>query len=389
MRFIQFADVHLDSAVGGALRLPDAKRSQLRRDIRSAFAAACALAVDRRVDLALIAGDVFDYESADDTTVSFIIDELRGMAPIPVFIAPGNHDSLRPSSPYLPGQDGARWPDNVRVFASRSFETVAVDHLDCSVTGIAHAHRGITDRLLAQPLAAASSAVNLLLFHGSREGWRPADKEAVLPFFDDELLAQPCTYAALGHYHSHSEITDSDGRVRAAYSGCVQGRGLDEAGEKCVLVGEIDGGGNVSLDPVEVAPRRVVCARADVSGCRDQESVFRAIDAAVTGARERDIVSVALYGALQTGLDIDFAAWESAAPFFHARIDPSRVEPDYDLESIRSDPRAAPLRAEFVRRMLEMQAAAESEDEKQTLRDAVYYGLRALDSKKLEPRDAR
>lgn len=389
MRFIQFADVHLDSAVGGALRLPDEKRAALRRDIRSAFAAACALAADRRVDLALIPGDVFDYESADDSTTSFIIDSLCRMAPIPVFIAPGNHDSLRPSSPYLPGEDGAQWPDNVRVFTSQTFETVRADRLDCSVTGVAHAHRGIADRLLSRPLPPADAAINILMFHGSREGWRPSDKEAVIPFSDDELLAQPFTYSAVGHYHSFSEIKDSEGRLRAAYSGCVQGRGLDEAGEKCVLLGEIDGAGRVDLEKVEVAPRRIVCVEANVTGCRDAESVLRAIDTAASVARERDIVNVSLTGVLPSGLDLDLTTWESAAPFFHARVDPSGVEPDYDLESISSDPRAAPLRAEFVRRMLRLEAEAQSEDEKRVLRDAIHYGLRALDSKKLEPRDAR
>lgn len=389
MRFVQTSDVHLDSALGGALRLPAEKRDALRQDIRSAFEAACALAVDRNADLVLIPGDLFDYECADETTASFLAGLFRSIAPIPVFIAPGNHDSLRPSSLYLEAVKTRGWPENVHVFTSQSFETVVLQDRDCSITGIAHVHRGITERLLAQPLMPGPCRTNLLVFHGSREGWRPADKEAVLPFTDEELLAQQFTYAAIGHYHSFSAIADSDGRIRAAYSGCPQGRGLDEDGAKFVLVGEIGPSGEVDLEKVEVAPRRVIRAQANVSGCRNPEDVMRAVEDAAVSARPQDILIVELVGSLPPGIDVDTAAWEARAPFFFARIDSSRIEPDYEPEAIEADSRAAPIRAEFVRRILRRQEDAESEDEKLILKDAIYYGLRALDGKRVEPRDAR
>jgi len=389
MRFIQFADVHLDSVIGGAIGLPAEKKAVLRQDLRSAVTRACALAVENRAELVLIPGDLFDYESLASDTPSFLADAFREIAPARVFIAPGNHDSLRPGSPYV-GRSGATWPDNVHVFTRPEFETVTLGELDCTVTGMGHAHRGLTDRLIANPISGERRTVNVLLFHGSRDGYRPSDKETVIPFSDAELLAQGFTYSAIGHYHSHAVIEDELGQPRASYSGCIQGRGLDETGEKCVVVGEIGADGSVALNTIEAAARRVVSVSVSLTGVTSGPQALERIGNAITasGARECDLVQVALGGAVAPSLDLDTSALESSSRHFHLSVSRSRLEPDYDLAALSAESAASPLRSAFVRRMLELQDACAEEDERRALRDAVYYGLYALDGRRLEPRDA-
>ena len=139
MRFVQFADIHLDSNLGGALDLPPEKKEALRDDIRTALARACALVREIKADLVLVPGDLFDYETAGEETAAFLSDIFAATAPAKVFVAPGNHDSLRPGSPYLwqrpeEGEERDvsgkgfrqttprfRWPGNVHVFASSRF----------------------------------------------------------------------------------------------------------------------------------------------------------------------------------------------------------------------------------------------------------------------------
>lgn len=385
MRFVQFADVHLDSAVAGALRLPSEKRDALRRDIRAALTNACRLATQRRADLVLIPGDLFDYESLERDTFELLKGLCEEIAPIRVYIAPGNHDSLRPNNPYADA-----WPANVHIFRAPEFETVAIDELDCAVTGIGHAHRGITDRLLAGPIERVERPVNILLFHGSREGFRPSEKENVIPFSDEELIAQGFTYAAIGHYHSYAAIEDVDGRIRAAYSGCPQGRGLDETGRKCALVGEIDSGGHVTMEQVEVAPRRILSVDVHVTGAADAGGVTSRVQAAAqaAGVRECDIARVTLVGTLGRSIALELAAIESALGCFHAMVSESALLPDYDLDALSRESAASPLKAAFVQRMNELARAASTDDERRMLRHATYYGLYALDGRKLEPRDA-
>ena len=69
---------------------------------------------------------------------------------------------------------------------------------------------------------------------------------------------------------------------------------------------------------------------------------------------------------------------------FHAHLDCSAVEPDYDFEAILADSAASSVRTEFVRRMLELERESPNDA---AVRDALYDGLYALDGRKLEMRD--
>ena len=369
--------------------MTDEKKSILRQDIRTAISSARDLVIETKADIVLIPGDLFDYESLCSDTSAFLVELFGSIAPARVFITPGNHDSLRPGNPFL-SMESTNWPGNVHIFTSPEFETITIPELDCAVSGVAHAHRGITDRLISHPIESSNSATNILLFHGSRDGYKPSEKENVIPFSDAELLMQGFTYTAIGHYHSFSSIADENGHIRAAYSGCLQGRGLDETGVKYALVGEIDSDGVVTLEKREVAPRRIVNVEVDLTGAAEDAVVLNRIDAALgsENVRECDIVNITLIGYASLLLSLDFSELESVNRYFHVNINRSRIEPDYDLESMRKDSAASSLKSEFVRRMLELQEQELDPQKQQILRDATYYGLYALDGRRLEPRDA-
>jgi len=388
MRFVQFSDCHLGSAGSSSLALPDEKNAILRDDIRDSVKAACRIAKENMAHLVLIPGDVFDFELLKPEITSFLIDLLESLAPTPVFIAPGNHDGLRPGSPYMPASD-ISWPNNVHIFTTQNFESVAVRELDCTITGVAHVHRGITDRLLSERISRADAPINLLIFHGSREGFRPSDKEYVIPFSDQELANQGFTYAAIGHYHSFSTITNRDGQIIGAYSGCTQGRGLDETGDKIAILGEINSSGSVSLKPIVICRRRIISVDVDVTGAKSDESVLQRVAQRLdkSEAREEDIVCISLIGTLSPLVELSAIDREFSSRYFHVRISRSRLTPDYDIEALLVDSAAAPLRSAFVRKMLERKNSTSDPEELATIDDAIYYGLSALDGRPLEPRD--
>lgn len=384
MKFIQFADVHLDSSVGGAANLSGEKKAILRQDIRTAFERACNLAAEHKADILLIPGDLFDYESLQSDTAKYLIDAFQSIAPVRVFITPGNHDSLMPRNPYA-----SNWPDNVHIFKSSEFETIELHDLNCAITGIAHAHKGITDRAISQPIPKIDAMTNILIFHGSRDGYKPSQKETVIPFSDFELINQGFDYAAIGHYHSIAQIIDESGAIKGAYSGCLQGRGLDEMGEKFAIIGEIDSRGRVTLDKCEVAPRRIIGTDVDITGASDNAAIIGRIESAISesGARACDLVNINLYGALSSVIRIDTSHIEASDKYFYININHSRILPDYDLDLIAIDSAASSLRSAFVRRMLEMESQADA-DQQRVIRDGIYYGLAAMDGRKPEPRDA-
>ena len=145
----------------------------------------------------------------------------------------------------------------------------------------------------------------------------------------------------------------------------------------------------MTLERVEVARRRIVTVEVDLTGASSASSAHARIEnrIAESGAREQDIVNLSLRGALASGVEVDIAGLESSDRHFHVRVSRSRLEADYDLEALLTGSAAAPLRSGFVRRMVELRNTARNEDEADVLGDAVYYGLAALDGRRLEPRD--
>src|SRR5712692_6992273 len=90
LRLLHTADIHLDSDGCGNAAEQAAHRERERRIFRRIVE--CALT--ERVDLLLIAGDLFDHNRVPDETVEFArreLDRLRS----PVVVLPGNHDCLR------------------------------------------------------------------------------------------------------------------------------------------------------------------------------------------------------------------------------------------------------------------------------------------------------
>src|SRR5688572_21273395 len=247
LTFLQMSDLHLDSALqSGRLGLPEEKARIRRDELRQIVPRALRLAREHAAGIILIPGDLFDDEAITQDTVNFVIDHLGSIDPIPVVIAPGNHDFFSLASPYndelLAARRQRRWPPNVHIFRDGTWSTHLPPGLpQVTVTGMAHAANALlSGRLLATPIprpaaARAPGSIHLLAFHGSRDHARvPDGKLRTLPFSETELASQGFDYAAVGHYHDHTVLAGPDGRVLGAYAGCPAGRGLDEEGDKHV-----------------------------------------------------------------------------------------------------------------------------------------------------------
>ena len=97
MRFIHAADVHLDSPCSSR---SETVRQKLRDASRLAFRRLVDLALAERVDVVLIAGDLFDDERLSFQTERFLLEQLHRLdsEEIPVVYATGNHDPGRGGS---------------------------------------------------------------------------------------------------------------------------------------------------------------------------------------------------------------------------------------------------------------------------------------------------
>jgi len=401
LRFLQLSDVHLDSSLNaGRLGLSAAALGTRRTELRQVFTRACDLVRERRLQIVLLPGDLFDDEAVTQDTVNFVIDALAELSPVPVVISPGNHDYYSLGSPYnnelLAARKQRPWPDNVHVFRSGGWSTHTFPTLPfVEVTGMAHcAGAALGERLLARPIprpARAPDRISLLVFHGSRDNVRiPGRKLRTLPFSDAELAAQRFDYAAIGHYHEHATIAGSDGRVIGSYSGCPAGRGLDETGERYVLTGEIllEGGESlVELEKVRLDPRAVRCIEVGCQGASHREALLRRVEQAIEAAElsSEDLVHIRLTGRIAPGIDPRLPEGVFEDRFFSVSYDTSLLKPDYNLERYR-DEAVRTTEARFAREMLRRLEAEPDAARRRILESALYYGLDALVQKDVAPR---
>jgi DNA repair exonuclease SbcCD nuclease subunit len=189
-------------------------------------------------------------------------------------------------------------------------------------------------------------------------------------------------YAAVGHYHSFIEIRSQDGRLIGAYSGSPAGRGFDETGEKVVLLGEITESG-VSITKKTISRYRYRKFALSLDGVRDEREAEEKIRERVREASQRDVLRLVLEGKVFREFNPSMVSVdEGTMPVAHVELE-WRVEPEYDVDSIA---RKSTTEGAFVRELLERIERAESEEEAETLRQAIYYGLDALSGKEPEQR---
>lgn len=393
MRFVQISDFHLDSKTKTSqLGMPVAKAEQRQREIRNVLVKVCDLVKSENIELLLIPGDLFDYESCKLDTINFIIEQFSRISPTPVVICPGNHDYCSPSSlynsAYLAQRGQQTWPPHVHIVKTPEWISFTLKELNnVAITSCVHTQNyGIEQRRLAIPLPKRQGMLNLLVFHGSRLNYVPEGKKVTLPFTDEELLSQGFDYAAIGHYHSYSEITDAKGIVRGAYSGCPAGRDLSETGEKYILVGNLDAKQEVTLERVRVDKRCIYSVEVSCTGLTHSEAVLNKVAQKIKEktTNKDDIVFIKLTGLMPPDFDIDVPPYFMASDYFHLKIDPSGVKPDYDLNSLSRETDST--QGKFVNRMLEMEKQAKDEHERRIYHNALLYGLDSLIQKKVRAR---
>lgn len=228
MRFIHTADLHIDSPLRGLSRYDGAPLERLRGATRRALQRLVDLAIDERIDFLLIAGDLYDCDWQDFHTGLFVREQMArlGRAGIPVFIVQGNHDAQGVISRQVP------WPDNVKVFSSRTAETAHLPALGVAIHGHSFPDRAVPEDLALGFPDAVPGCFNIGLLHTSLAGGDGHDSYA--PTSLSVMKARGYDYWALGHVHARQVVCVVP---RVVFPGNPQGRHARETGVKgCELV---------------------------------------------------------------------------------------------------------------------------------------------------------
>lgn len=399
LKFLQLSDLHLDrDLTGGRFRLPYDKARLRSAERRDALSKAMDIAADEKVDIILIPGDFWEEDHLNPDTVPFVMDALEGVN-APVFIAPGNHDYYSPASHYNDGltltRYNRKWPPNVHIFKEWEFEHILPPSLPgLSVSGMGyHSPSPVSQRMLASPTAVPAADIHIALFHGSLDGRLPPKKKLTLPFNAGELLRQPFSYSAIGHYHNQISIQGDPGWIRGAYSGSACALRADESGEHGCLLGVVQSQGvrEGDLKFIPLDYRRHYKLTIDVTGLDHSEAVVAKIKdkMATAGVKPQDLVLIVLTGAFPAIHSVNFDTSWADRLCWHIRIILSGVTPTWNLNESVSD-KGISIESAFRQRMrAEVEQAQTKGDAAAVnrLTNAFYYGMNALYDYPLKARE--
>lgn len=235
MKFIHFADAHLDSPFRGLSFLPSKEFNQIYQAADQSLTRIVDWALAEKVDLVLIAGDTFDSAKPSPRSQLFFAQQIKRLtdAQIQVVMIFGNHDHMRREdllvnqSPYfkLLGANEA--------VEKATFKTK--DNFNYDVVGFSYLNNHITEDKIPD-FPGKEHNYTFGLMH-AQEKEADSRKNVYAPFTVSEVQALNYDYFALGHIHARRNLSEKPWIV---YSGNIQGRHINEMGAKGCYLGVID-----------------------------------------------------------------------------------------------------------------------------------------------------
>ncbi len=247
---MHLADAHLDSPFQGLSFLPSNEFKNIKQSTQKSFTKAIDTALDRNVDLVLIAGDTFDSAHPSPQSQLFFSREIQRLTDkkIQVVMILGNHDYLNPDEMLLPQTPYFKLlGSNEEV---EEFESKTKEDFPYTVVGFSYQHNHIeTDKISEFPKKGDNFTIGLM-HAGTKTTTNYQNVYA--PFTTAEIKDLNYDYFALGHIHLRQTLSEDPLIV---YSGNLQGRHINEQDSKGVYIGTVDETTKkVSLDFVETAP---------------------------------------------------------------------------------------------------------------------------------------
>jgi len=244
--FLHTADLHLDCQFEGISKAPNAISAVLRDATFKSWQRIVELAIERRVDFVLIAGDVFNSKDRSLRAQIRYKDGLEKLSKegIETFVVHGNHD---PADGWIASID---LPDLVHTFSHEQIETIPVMRSGrkiAAVTGISYPRRDVRENLALKFKAGNDETFNIGLLHCSCGAY--AEHEPYAPCAQADLSSKGFDYWALGHVHTRSVI--SERKPIIAYPGNTQGLNPNETGARGCFLVKVDDSKNAGLEFVE------------------------------------------------------------------------------------------------------------------------------------------
>ncbi len=284
--FIHTADLHLDSALKN---MGDSdKAAKRRRELTDTFRRIAKYASENSISGVIIAGDMFDEGKTSVSVKREAAAIMRKNSGVMFFLLSGNHDKHAFDGDFL-----SMLPKNANVLEDGK----TLDFDSYTVTGV----YGEPDALELD-----KDKFNIVVAHGD------VNSDIKIKSYAGKNV----NYLALGHLHSYTK-GKIDSKGIWVYSGCPEGRGFDEIGEKGFVLFDTDGGEKF----VPFCSRCVREVKVDITGLdnyEDQSDAVRSKVEEISDGKDKDIYKIVLCGELDESVSVDTVAIKDrlASKFF-------------------------------------------------------------------------
>lgn len=240
LKILHVGDVHL----GLGYKSKDKYlQSVLKDSIMKAFENAVEFAIEKDIDIFMIAGDLFDFGPVSPRSFDFFIDMVDRLKSkgIEVVYALGNHDNRSIFHSSLLREISER------MIFFKDIEprmvTVTTKHGDIvSICGAGHDREGVSNNAV-KDYKKGSEKYNIGIAHcylgGAAEEF---SEDKYMPTSIADIRAHDFDYFAMGHIHKPDMFLEG----KAAYSGSVQGLSFKETGSRGGVYVIIDDHGTVA-----------------------------------------------------------------------------------------------------------------------------------------------
>lgn len=370
LKIIHTGDVHLGAKFEGF----GEKGAAHRKQIEKTFELAIDTAINKKADLFLIAGDLFDSDTPSLNVVDFMRRQMEKLskAGIKAVIIPGNHDFLSEKSVYKK----SFWNEmqSIFVFNDPLADKKYFSDLDLTVCAKILTTKNSTESAILKT-ELSNAKYHIMLAHGS---FIASDRAREM-FFDqwpitaDEIKNSKMNYIALGNFHGFSDVSQGD--VRAYYSGSPESLAFDQKNAGSVLYIEIGDKGTI-VESIKIGRRMFDQKEIILDNIADTGELKNKI---LEEADENLIRKVILTGFSKPDIFIEEESLEAELGEYFFKLIVSDKSVPHWQESEEMKYPAEFVIGQFVMLAKEKIAGAGSDIEKEIYQKALQLGLQELE----------
>lgn len=364
VKIVHTADLHFDTPFN---EVDEKQRLINKEELKEVFKNIINFCKEKHVDILLLAGDIFDNLTLSRETIHFIENIFNDIKETRVFISPGNHDPYDNNSFYKL----IKWPENVYVFKG-NLEKVYIEELKTNVWGAAFNGKYVRKSIL-KGFSQNDEEINIMVIHGELSSSEEGNEYN--PITLKNIRESGMDYIALGHRHNFSGVL-KEGSTFYSYSGCPQGRGFDETGDKGIVYGYV-AKGFAELSFIKTCKRNYEEVYVDISNLFGYEEIREKIlDSIKEKDRKNNLYKIILKGEVSEKFHIEEKIVKSKLLndfYFCKVIDKTSIALD-----IKELSKGYSVKSIFVRKLVKKLKEAKTDEEREVIKMALKIGISSL-----------